>query len=569
MKASGDDRRASSPLLAFLPSIRPSAALSGLEGLRMFGWPAVVVYGSFLLFSAVRMPVPAPNEPGYLAKAKHFWDPSFCPGDFFLDSADAHVVFYGTVGWLTRFLTFRQTAIVGRLAAYLLLAVGWTLFASRLCRERSAPVWSAWGFLGLAAAGNLAGEWMVGGVEAKIFSYAFVFWALAHAADRRWKSAGVLFGLAIAFHPVVGGWSFVCASAAGLVVLMKEYRTAKSECGLERSTLGNHRFPDGRTVQDVAIGAVGLLLCALPGLWPVIGLLGGAPKAIQYQADYIHVFYRLSHHLDPLTFSVRQYAGYSVLLLLWLAGSRFARLRQPGSWFDWFVSAAVLVALGGLFAGFGPRPATEMPLYGVRVKFLKLYPFRLADIMLPVAFSLMAVGLLERVVRSARGRWPAVWKAIGWLAFGGAIGFALVAPAPNRNPSRMSAGRLADWKRACRWIAEHTPPDAQFLTPGNSWAFKWYAERAEYVSYKDCPQDAAGIVEWNRRLLYVSRWNKRYYNNGYAVEALYALRRQTPITHIIARRAVLMPIEPVYRNDSWRVYDLTTLPAADSSETKD
>lgn len=34
--------------------------------------------------------------------------------------------------------------------------------------------------------------------------------------------------------------------------------------------------------------------------------------------------------------------------------------------------------------------------------------------------------------------------------------------------------------------------NALILTPRKS-AFKWMAERAEYVCYKDCPQDAAGI----------------------------------------------------------------------------
>ena len=64
----------------------------------------------------------------------------------------------------------------------------------------------------------------------------------------------------------------------------------------------------------------------------------------------------------------------------------------------------------------------------------------------------------------------------------------------------VSIENLAAWREACAWIAEETPPDAVFLTPRLAQTFRWYAGRAEVVSYKDIPQDAAGIVEWWRRL---------------------------------------------------------------------
>ncbi len=49
---------------------------------------------------------PHVNETCYLTKAKHYWDPAWCGGDLFLESADAHLVFYWTVGWLAAFFRY-------------------------------------------------------------------------------------------------------------------------------------------------------------------------------------------------------------------------------------------------------------------------------------------------------------------------------------------------------------------------------------------------------------------------------------------------------------------------------
>ena len=86
-------------------------------------WCAVLA--SLLAFSAIRSPVPGVNEPHYLSKAKHYWEPDWCPHDFFLNSSDTHLVFYRTVGLFTQAFTLEQTAWLGRLLALGLLAWGW------------------------------------------------------------------------------------------------------------------------------------------------------------------------------------------------------------------------------------------------------------------------------------------------------------------------------------------------------------------------------------------------------------------------------------------------------------
>ena len=68
----------------------------------------VLVFAIFALHGAY--PTPDSNEAHYLAKAKHYWHPDWAAGDFFLETADAHQVFYWTFGWLTLWLSLDAVA---------------------------------------------------------------------------------------------------------------------------------------------------------------------------------------------------------------------------------------------------------------------------------------------------------------------------------------------------------------------------------------------------------------------------------------------------------------------------
>jgi hypothetical protein len=58
----------------------------------------------------------------------------------------------------------------------------------------------------------------------------------------------------------------------------------------------------------------------------------------------------------------------------------------------------------------------------------------------------------------------------------------------------------SDWKAACKWIEENTPPEATFITPREQQTFKWFAGRAEAANWKDVPQDAAALTQWKKTI---------------------------------------------------------------------
>jgi hypothetical protein len=297
------------------------------------------------------------------------------------------------------------------------------------------------------------------------------------------------------------------------------------------------------------------LAASLPGVIPAAALLATADQALQTRADLIQVGYRLAHHLDPLAFPLESYRYYALLLAVWWLLPRATVPANGMRRLTWFTLAALGLAVAGWFAGAGPRPLQELPFSPSRVRFLKLYPFRIADLMVAVMVAVAAVSAADHALRAAG---PARWFRRGLhFAFAAALGLALVLPGADRNPSRMTPARFADWRAVCEWLRTQTPADSLVYAPNEDWALKWYAERAEYVNFKDCPQDARGIVEWHRRLVLLRDWSVEFYgDHRFSAEEIRSLHERTGITHLVVSRLGPMDLEPAYANDSFRIYDI-------------
>ncbi len=170
-----------------------------------------------LFFLYAGCPPPDVNEAHYLAKAKHYWNPEWCAGDLFLESADAHTVFYWTLGWLTLFVPLPAVAWIVRLICWTGLAWAWQRLSYAVIPRRWMSLLSAALLLAFLDLGHLAGEWLIGGAEAKGLAYVLVFCGLRSAVLSRWGPMWAWFGAASAFHVIVGGWSVVVGGFAWLI----------------------------------------------------------------------------------------------------------------------------------------------------------------------------------------------------------------------------------------------------------------------------------------------------------------------------------------------------------------
>ena len=499
---------------------------------------------SFLAYSLLRAPIPAVNEPHYLVKARHYWRPEWCRGDLFLESSNPHLVFYQTVGWLTSVCSLETAALIGRILVLLVLAIGWDRLVSQLATGKWAALAAAWLFLLLQAFGNFAGEWLVGGVESKVIAYALVLWGCSELLGGRLRSGGALLGGAVSFHPVVGAWCLIgLVGACGLRWIANRRSGNSTDWSRSQPSLG-------------AFSAALLLaiLCSLPGLIPALALLSGTDAAVSLRANIIQVGIRLDHHLDPFMFPWSAYGYYGLLLLLWLILRRWSATGGARRWLDAFTWVAVAIAAIGWLSAAGPRPITHLPWLEWRLKLLKLYPFRIADLVIPFT---LAITLTEwAVIRAGTSAWTSR-RMIVCSASIVVFAASLWIPTVDRNPSRMSPQVKADWIATLDWIEGATPTESLLWTPDEDWAVKWFSERPEYVNFKDCPQDAAGIVEWYRRRVWLAKWKRAAATDGvFTSEELQRMHAETGITHLIVSRMGPIEPEPVFANASFRAFEV-------------
>ena len=132
-------------------------------------------------------------------------------------------------------------------------------------------------------------------------------------------------------------------------------------------------------------------------------------------------------------------------------------------------------------------------------------------------------------------------------------------------PADAAIENLAAWREMCQWAASETPNDAVFLTPRLAQTFRWYAGRAEVVSRKDIPQDAAGIVEWWRRMERIyrtdagtpdARWRRSLAELG--AKQLQKLGLEFGADYVLTTAEPPLPLERVGpRNPSYAIYRLS------------
>ncbi len=495
--------------------------------------PLLAVLALFVLYSAIRSPVPAVNEPHYLGKAKHFWNPQWCAGDFFLESSNPHAFFYAVLGPLTLVFTLAQTAWIGRLLSLGILALGWNAALGALLERPWKRFTAAGMFVLLISATNFSGEWILGGVEAKVFSYGLVLLAAGYWWSGRLFPAAASTGLAISFHPLVGIWCLLAALGSwslGRIVQQGQTRTLKC-------------ISPPQTLRTAGL----LLLLALPGFVPALLLLIGSDSQQAHQADEVIIRWRLGHHMDPRLFPGHAYVYYAAMLIVWIVIRWINKSGEKIAQLDRFVFTSLIFASVGLFFGWGPEFSWFSWNHPLRLKVLKFYPFRLADIALPF---LIAIRLTDGGRR--------LWKDHAKLSLPVVGGLLLVMGlvwTPLPRPSMMTIQEEQHWKSACRWIRLRTEPGALVGMANEDWAVRWWSHHPVYLSFKDCPQDPAGILEWRRRRQTIYRWSQQAQADGeLSLADLHRLHALTGIDYLLVSRYEGFLTEPVFRSGPFKIY---------------
>ncbi len=571
------------PIEAGTPSA--SASRPGRRIDVMIAWFALM--GLFFVYAGDAPP--SVNEAHYLAKAKNFWNPAWCQQDLFVTSGKAHWVFYWVFGWPTKWWSLSTTAWMGRIVGWGMLAAG----LIRLCSALRLPailaavvavIWVA----GIEQ-GNLAGEWVVGGIEAKVPAFGLVLFGIAELLHRRWSRVWLLFGTAAAFHVLTGGWAVVAGAIA--FVWLERVRRDRAH--------SQARF---FTPALFAGGAISLL-----GLIPAVSMSWGASAAESTSAARVYTYFRLSHHLLPSAFHRDWYVRHSMLTLVtlgFLVGQRWlyrrdelASLPQRDAFtaLTAFTIGAMLISVCGLFIGMLPAVAPDLA-----AKLLRFYWFRLADVITPLALGCSVAKVLyvthvpDAVSRLSFRRRPwgslrvdarsvvflasaaiflsacglAGWSTWRWMSGGVPISHSNSLLGLRRNADYAEQRQtMQDWINVCRFVRANTPEDAVLLTPRHQQSFKWYAERAEVVNWKDIPQDVVSLREWARRFVEIYPIELSTMRVTIRYDRLRGFRRKYGVNWMVVDRRVVgpqLPLVQVYpngneRNSTYAIYRLPSI----------
>jgi len=516
----------------------------------------VLVFAVFLVHAGD--PPPAVNEAHYLVLAKNFWQPQWCDRDLFVTSDKPHILYHAAVGPLTHIFSLDTAAWIARVVGWLLLALG----LRAVCRAVSdrdfvcvlvAVIWIA----GLEWL-NFAGEWVVGGIEAKVPAYALVLGAMAQMAKGNWRLVWPLLGMASAFHVLVGGWTVVAAMFA--------YAMA-----------GRAVSSPGRQVAPLVVGG----LIALIGLVPGLKMSAAADPAQSIAAAKIYTYARLSHHLLPTSFPALWYWRHAAIVLVttgFVWSLRRDKRFQP---LIWLAVGCWGIAICGLGVGMLDHYSKELA-----ARWLRYYWFRASDAVTPLTLGLaIAVALRtdcwnhpsavsETVANRSRQtmlnrRWPMVVT----VTIVSVVAIALFSRSLIDNVRRgipvaarfdvIKAGRVEsyrsqqaaylDWQRVCRWIDQTMPADETFITPRHQQTFKWFAHRAEVVNWKDVPQDAASLVRWYNRFFDVYPRRLGTVRVTIRYDELRRMGKQYDANFMVVDRRIVgdtLPLVKVYPDDS-------------------
>ena len=522
----------------------------------------ICIFCIFFLYAGSS--VPAINEPHYWTKAAHFWNNEFGKGDLFLESGDAHWLFFATFGYLTQCMPMHWSVWTGRFITWIFLALSWTMLGRSLWQneektDKQPPIplqASCWGLIWLAGLhyGHWAGEWVVGGCESKGIAYACIFAGLAFAIRRRWTLAWVMFGGAAAYHVVTGIWVITCVATVSLLL-------------------------DGYSIRRwFTVHAPGWSLCVIGviiGVVPALAIDWGTDPAMASESAVKQVYTRLGHHLAPSRFSTVRWQDFGILLacacvLLWMASRskwhgrppdisktgvfetlpRGLRLMIGWSLFG-FAVAMLGLMVDYLFGGAFPAQASKL---------LRFYLFRWNDVAMPMMVGALAVSFAFGQLRFT----PYVFSSrcvVGACAFIPGIvllGYRFESNSNELIPAGDKAHFVAksdseaeqlrqfkDWVRVCDWIKTNSEPGSLWLTPRRQQSFKWRAGQAELACWKDAPQNAEAVVQWSERLADAYQFDSEKKLLPWTDEKLWALHAKYGIRYVLLDRRVHGQIPPL------------------------
>ncbi len=509
------------------------------------------------------------NESVYATHPIKIFDHDFLRNDIFAGKISFFTITYSS-------LTAPLFYVFSPLNAVLIIRVliwAFQLWALSRLAKTIGVTW--WGFVLLILIlinvhFRLAGEWIFGSASSKPVAYGFIFLSLNCLLNKNYRTCGIYTGLAISFHVLVGCWA---ALAFFFTVFFSETFKANK--------------------QNIFLFCLFALVFAIPGLLPAVynHFLGDSSQIYLTQEIYtpqeiseIYVLFANPFHLDPFHF-ISKYEGIK-LIIFFLAAILFAKTlfdEKTAKRLMVFTVVLELFFLSGIIARY----------YDVYI-YLKYYPFRVADGLIPLFFWMYIVLLLQKFSYMFPKKSylviilvPLIITSsiylIDWCEekpiYREITAKTLLKKTEPLQTAYQAKQMLIKWDSHLKskntdyfhematWINENTSPDARFIVPPWEYSFHLIAKRAQIVDYKIVPVGPK-LLLWKEIMEHLNRgkfnmtgkgWMLRELKKNYpqlTIEDLLEIKTKYDAEYIVTLKECNLDLPKLHENNKYVLYKL-------------
>ena len=418
------------------------------------------------------------NEAGKLALALQQVNPLWNPNDWYLSIPQHYQwLFQQIAGQLLNLYGITWGSLAVRLLGY----VAWSWAIADLCLELGLNLAISLGATAIFLINQsmIAGEWVIGSGEPKTFAYACLIMAFLAWIRERQVLSGWWSGIACSFHILVGGYGSLALAVAATF--------KRQQWNL--STLA-------RTLLAFGLGLLPVLLFLFPEF------IQGSPTTVHVNegpnqlddasvsATWIYSYLRNPHHVIPGSWSLQGWLSMGTVLTLFGIASRLTLFdRGPYGVTRRGLALWASLTLIPFAAGLCVSPIDHEGAW------LRFYPFRVADTLIPLATILLAAGELQARVR----------RSTTFLAIALSVMIAVQQSAtwiPGW-PARLGRGfpPNAEKESLYAWIRANTNNQSTVLAPPAGFeSLPLLTGCAGVAQFKQIPNHSPDVSEWLRRM---------------------------------------------------------------------
>ena len=370
------------------------------------------------------------------------------------------------VGYFSDNFGFIKTIYIGRIISYLFFAITIKRLINTV-RNTQAYIYYLLAliiFFTFFGFGSGAGEWMVGGLDTKVFAYGFVILSISYFLESDIKKWMIFSGLAVSFHLMIGTYSLI--SFLPLIIIYQ-------------------KRPDNY-IKDTVKLLPYFIIPASIGIYGIIYQLIITSYNLSNIGWDIYVNVRVPHHTIPSLFSRKIWIFliiFSTTNIYILLKTKVVKIKLLSI----YALTTVGISLSGLVVFF---------LFG-NSYLLKYYFFRYADTMLPLLTIISLTYFISEVIKTYTTKtknfisYLVITIIISVFVFNMKLLFS--------EYQTYSIHKTYDTEMIT-WVKNNTTTNDVFIVNPNSDMFYINYERPIFISWKHSPQNNNDLIEWYNRL---------------------------------------------------------------------